>query len=59
MIPPATDSDPHNVVAVNSGVRFADVLLHRCGVLDLDGEGEGDKGAARSAGKHLKQKWEA
>ena len=54
---PATD--PHSVVAVNSGVRIAEILLNRCNVLDLDSKGEGDEGAARFSGKRLKRRWKA
>jgi len=48
-------TDPHGVVAVSSGVRNARILLNCCKV--LDSEHEGDKGAARFAGKSLRQKW--
>ena len=54
MVLPATDT--HGVVAVNSGVRNARILLNRCKV--LDSEHEGDKGAARFPGKSLKAKME-
>lgn len=51
MVLPATDS--HGVVAINGGVRNATIVLNRCKV--PESENEGDEGATRFAGKHLRK----